>query len=125
MGEIIRKLLRWIIFIIIVVLLILLIIKLANKNGTAKKTKKVVDTGVQTIKKNTKDLKVTTKNKKTTKKTTTTETNTTREENNSVVTSTLEVDTPDTGTTSYLYILGVAILGSGTYYIYRNRKVND
>ncbi len=124
MGEIIRKLLRWIIFIIIVVLLILLIIKLANKTGTAKKTKKVVDTSVQTIKKNTKDLKVTTKKKKKTTKTTT-ETNTTTEENNSIVTSTLEVDTPDTGTTSYLYILGVAILGSGTYYIYRNRKVND
>lgn len=121
MGEIIRKLLRWIIFIIIVVLLILLIIKLANKNGTAKKTKKVVDTGVQTIKKNTKDLKVTTKSKKTKKEETT---NNTTVENN-IVTSTLEVNTPDTGTTSYLYILGVAILGSGTYYIYRNRKVND
>ncbi len=123
MGEIIRKLLRWIIFIIIVVLLILLIIKLANKNGTGKKTKKIVDTSVQTIKKNTKDLKVTTKKKN--KANNSIEENTTTEENNSIVTSTLEVNTPDTSTTSYLYILGVAILGSGTYYIYRNRKVSD
>jgi len=123
MGEFIRKLIRWIIFIILVVLLILLIIKLANKNGTAKKTKKVLDKGVTEIKKSTKDV-ITIKEKDTNKKDTTKKEETTKEDNN-VVTSTLEVNTPDTGSASYLYILGIAIMGTGTYYIFRNRELKD
>lgn len=124
MGEIIRKLIRWIIFIIIVVLLILLIIKLANKNNTAKKTKKVVDTGITEIEKTTKDLTTTKKNKKTTKKETTKKEETVNS-NDNIVTSTIEVNTPDTGSNSYLYILGIAIMSSGTYYIFKNRKAEN
>lgn len=128
MGEFIRKLLRWIIFIVLVVLLILVIIKLANKNGTAKKTKKVVDNGVEAIKKETKELKLTNKKKNTKKTTETTKTETTKEETKkeeSVVTSTLEVEAPDTSSDSYLYIIGIVILGGGTYYIYKNRNLNN
>ena len=122
MGDIIRKLIRWIIFIILVVLLILLIVKLANKNGTAKKTKKVLDKGVTEIKKGTK--KATTKDKDTTKKEEVKKEETKKEDNNTI-TSTIEVNAPDTGSNSYLYILGIAILGTGTYYIYRNKELED
>lgn len=113
MGEIIRRLIRWIIFIIIVVLLILLIIKLVKKNDTSKKTKEVINSGVKTIKKNTDKL---TPTKKTEEKTSV---------NEEIVptTSTLEVTAPDTGSDSYLYILGIAIVGSGICFIYRNREI--
>ena len=123
MGEFIRRLLRWIIFIIVVVLLILLIVKLANKNGTAKKTKKVINSGVETIKKE-KD-KFSNKKNNNTKTETKEETNTNNNNDNNIVTSTLEVNTPDTGTSSYLYILGIVVLSGGTYYIYKNRELND
>ncbi len=118
MGELIRRIIRWILFVILVVLLILLIVKLINNSGTGKKTKKVLDKGVQEIKKGTKKV-VSSKDKDTTKKE---EKEKDKEENNII--STIEVTTPDTASFSYLYILGIAILSSGTLYIYKNRVNN-
>lgn len=118
MGELIRRLIRWIIFIIIIVLLILLIVKLANKNNTASKTKKVLDSGVQTIKKETKKIK-----KDSSKQTTQEETKETPKEE--VVTSTLIVDAPDTGSSMEVtgIILGIIVVSSGIYYIIKNRNL--
>ena len=138
MGELIRRLLRWIIFIIIVVLLILLIVKLANKNGTAKKTEKVLQSGVKTIKKDTKEFVDTTKNSNkknknkttnTTKNNTTTNntnTNNTTTTTNNNVQTTQVIDAPDTATSNYLsIILGTIVLSGGAYYIYLNRNVTN
>lgn len=138
MGELIRRLLRWIIFIIIVVLLILLIVKLANKNGTAKKTEKVLQSGVKTIKKDTKEF-VGDTNKNNTKKNNNKTTNTTKNNNtttnntnsnntttNNNGTSTQVIDAPDTATSNYLsIILGTIVLSGGAYYIYLNRNVTN
>lgn len=115
MGEFIRKLIRWIIFIILVVLLILLIIKLVNSNGSAKKTKKAVDTSVETIKKNTITKEKDKENNKTTSE----------EIENEEINMTLEVETPNTSSNGYLYILGILVLNSGIYYIYKNREIKD
>ena len=112
MGELIRKLLRWIIFIVIVVLLILLIVKLANKNKTATKTKKIMDSGVETIKKGTKKIKKETEDE-----------NMQEITNTDSVTSTLVVDAPDTGSSAHGILLGIIVVGSGIYYIYRNKKL--
>lgn len=127
MGEFIRKLIRWIIFIILVVLLILLIIKLVNNNGIKKKTTKVMDTSVETKKNITKSTKKSTKKNKTTteKNKTIKKTIKTTKKEDSTTTATLEVEAPDTSSDSYLYILGIMALSSGTYYIYKNRRLNN
>ena len=91
---------------------------------------KTVDTSVETIKNSTKSTtkkstKKTTTTKETTKKNTTTTTKKEEKKEEATTTSTLEVEAPDTSSNGYLYILGIMVLSSGTYYIYRNRELNN
>ena len=79
---------------------------------------------MKTIKnsKNSSTKKSTTKNDEKSKKTTQND-ETKKVEN--TTTTTLEVEAPDTSSNCYLYILGIMVLSSGTYYIYRNRELNN
>ena len=91
-------------------------IKVSNKSKT-KNVNKPLSTGIKTIKrKNTTDYE---------RSDSTTNNNSTSSNTNTTNTSTETVSTPDTGTSSNLYILGLIIFGGTTYYIVRNRKVEE
>ena len=109
MVEIIRKMIKWILLILLFILFIILVIKLAG-NGS-KKVKTEVKKNVEIIKEETK-----------------------KDEDNLEPIETQpveekqpqEVNTPDTATNGTLeFIIGIIILSSTTYYIYRNRSINS
>ena len=111
MVELIRKIIKWIIFFLIVILIIHLLIKISNRSKV-KNVNKPLSTGIKEIKKRTrKDYEPS---------------NSTSTENNKNTTNESEtVSTPDTATSSSLYILGLIIFGGTTYYIIRNKKVEE
>ena len=134
MFELLKRLIRWILFAIVVFLLIFLIIKLVNRNKTSvnelKNGTKVVDTVKikdsnsttnNSTKTNDSSRTVTidnnaNENKDNTKKETTTTQQTT--------TTTTVVNTPDTATKDDLFIIfGIAVIGSGIFYVYKNRNL--
>ena len=112
MVDLIRKIIRWIIVFLIILLILHLIITLSNRSKTGNVNKSLSNnTGIKTIKRN-KTEKI--------DETTTDNTNTSSENTNEVV------ETPDTGVNDYLgMIIGSMVLGSTTYYICRNKKVEE
>ena len=129
MLELIKRLLRWIIFAIIVILLILLLVKLFNKKDNVKKN---LDSGVKVIKKTTDDVVDKTKETLTYDKKEETKDETTsidrnaneRVDSNTTTTSNqTTVNAPDTASSADLMILlGTVLLGSNTYYLYKKRN---
>ena len=153
MFELLRRLIRWILFAIVVFLLIFLIIKLVNRNKTSINKLKNGESVVDTIKikddssktgetvtvdnnsndKNSSSSNTTTDNNTTTNNNTTTsnttKTNNTTTTNNSTTTSnnsttSTVVDTPNTATKDdFLILFGLSVVGSGIYYIYTKRNL--
>ena len=133
MLELIKRLLRWIIFAIIVILLILLLVKLFNKKDNVKKN---LDSGVKVIKKTTDDVVDKTKetltyDKKEEEKKEENETTTSIDRNanervdtnNPTPSNQTTVNAPDTASSADLMILlGTVLLGSNTYYLYKKRN---
>ena len=129
MLELIKRLLRWIIFAIIVILLILLLVKLFNKKDNVKKN---LDSGVKVIKKATDDVVDKTKETLTYDKKEETKDETTsidrnaneRVDSNTTTTNNqTTVNAPDTASSADLMILlGTVLLGSNTYYLYKKRN---
>lgn len=112
MVELIRKIIRWIIVILIIILIIHLLIKVSNKSKTKNlNINKPVSTGIKTIKKKNNTDYESGDSTSDTKESTTKEPET--------------VSTPDTATGSNLYILGLIIFGGTTYYILKNKKVEE
>jgi hypothetical protein len=99
MSDLIRGLIRWILVILLAILVIFLIIKVANRNKV-KTTKKEEPAPIVTIR----------------------DKEDTVEDNTQLEQSTLVVDTADTGATDKAsIIIGMLILGTTTYFIYKNR----
>lgn len=119
MGDLLRTIIRWIIVILIVILIIFLLFKITNKSSRAKKA---VDTGVDTVENIAKDTKDAVEDIATPEEDTTIEETKAEEVEKEEA---LVVDSPDTATTSVLGLVGILILSSGTYYIYRSKKATN
>jgi cytoskeletal protein RodZ len=121
MLELIRRLIKWIILVIIFIILIILIIGLVKKSNTTKNTK-VYKPVVQNTINN--DEYYSTKNNNS-------NTNTNNSNNNSneieVTENNNQAELPDTASPRdlLLVVIGTAILGSGVFYIYKNRNITE
>ena len=106
MVELIKKAIKWIIVILIIILGISILIKASNSNKT-KNVNKPLSTPVKTIKKNNN-----------------TEKEEVEDEEESI--SGEEVDTPDTASSNVLeVVIGIILLSGSTYYIVKNRLVEE
>ena len=102
MSDLLRTILKWIIIIALTALIIMLVIHIANKNSKKK------NQPVQAVEK----IKLDDTNE---------EEETTGEGEN-----TLMIDLGDTASTTGISIwIGIIILGTTSYYIYRNRQENE
>ena len=113
MGELIRTLIRWIIVILIIILIIFLLFKITGKSN---KTKKAVDTGVEQLE------NVTERAADTVEEAVNPEGSADTQE---AVVDENPVVVPDTASTSFIGLIGVIILASGTYYIYKSSKATN
>ena len=118
MLELIKRLIKWIIIVILFIILIIFIVGLVKKADSSKNTK-VYKPVVQTIKDNAEEDYNNVKNNVINKN---------NDDNNvEVYQNDNQAELPDTASPrdSLLIIIGTIVLGSGCFYIYKNRNITD
>lgn len=105
MSDLVRTIIKWVLFIAIVILVIFIIVKVANKADSTETES--TNPGVRVV-------------DETSRYNTDEDTNTTDES------TTMVVNSPDTATRGdFINILGILITASGFYYVYKNKKVTE
>lgn len=113
MLELIKRLIKWIIIIILFIILIIFIVGLVKKADSSKNTK-VYKPVIQTIKNGDKDTDYVNNNDDSIN-------------NVEVYQNDNQKELPDTASPrdSLLIIIGTIVLGSGCFFIYKNRNITD
>lgn len=109
MSDLLRTIIKWVLVIVLTILVILLVIKIAKRNSN-KATQKEPIRSIEKIKLDDEDD----------------EDEDTKKAGSDNKESTLVVNLGDTASTRGITVwIGVIVLGTTTYYIYKSRQVNE